>query len=295
MVEVRQLGVIAAAHVVDYARLMGDDEFATLTALQAHREAIDPVFAGEGGRIVKTGGGCMLLEFPSAFDAMRAALAAQRLMAERNAELAPEQRLLFRIGIHAGDIVVNGHGLSGDGVDTAIRLQAIAEPGGICLSEPVRERIHRNIDALFGERHNKRLEDRDAPVRAYNLPPDGLPMKPVAPPLPVTSPRAGSGVAIRQPSAVVEPDSVVRRPEPAASRAALSSAVRMPARAPHADLPWLWSFSLTIAALALVAAIVLAMIGVERSLVVLATSWVLLIAGATQIVSVVAARRRRSS
>jgi len=169
----RRLSVIVCADVVGYSRLMGADEEGTLTALKAHREAIDPLFAEEGGRLVKTTGDGLLLEFPSAFHAVRAALAAQRLMGERNVEIPADRRLVFRMGIHLGDVIVDADDIFGDGVNIAARLQEISDPGGICLSQAVHATIHKNIDALFRDGGQKVLKNIAAPVHVYNLSLDG--------------------------------------------------------------------------------------------------------------------------
>jgi class 3 adenylate cyclase/TolB-like protein len=179
--------VIVCADVVGYSRLMGIDELGTLTALKAHREAIDPLFLEDGGRIVKTTGDGLLLEFPSAFHAVRASLGVQRVMAERNADVPAEKRLVFRMGVHLGDVIVDGDDIFGDGVNIAARLQEIAEPGGVCLSQPVHAMIHKNIDALFRDGGNKALKNIAAPVHVYNLALDG---SETAVPKPVT-PTAG--------------------------------------------------------------------------------------------------------
>jgi class 3 adenylate cyclase len=165
----RRLSVIVCADVVGYSRLMGADELGTLTALKAHREAIDPLFADEGGRLVKTTGDGLLLEFPSAFHAVRASLAVQRLMAERNTEVPADKRLVFRMGIHLGDVIVDNDDIFGDGVNIAARLQEIADPGGICLSQSVHETIHKNIDALFRDGGQQVLKNIAAPVHVYKL------------------------------------------------------------------------------------------------------------------------------
>jgi class 3 adenylate cyclase/TolB-like protein len=185
----RRLSVIVCADIVGYSRLMGTDELGTLTALKAHREAIDPLFAAEGGRIVKTTGDGLLLEFPSAFHAVRAALDVQRLMAERNVDVPEDKRLIFRMGIHLGDVIVdNDEDIFGDGVNIAARLQEIADPGGICLSQSVHATIHKNIDALFRDGGNKVLKNIAAPVHVYNLALDGSTL-----PVPVpAAPASGS-------------------------------------------------------------------------------------------------------
>src|SRR6201986_3410344 len=112
----RRLSAIVCADVVGYSRLMGTDEVGTLTALKAHREAIDPLFAEEGGRLVKTTGDGLLLQFPSAFHAVRASLNVQRLMAERNVVVPENKRLVFRMGVHLGDVIVDDGDIFGDGV-----------------------------------------------------------------------------------------------------------------------------------------------------------------------------------
>lgn len=184
----RRLSVIVCADVVGYSRLMGADELGTLTALKAHREAIDPLFAEEGGRLVKTTGDGLLLEFPSAFHAVRASLSVQRLMAELNVPVPADKRLVFRMGIHLGDVIVDNDDIFGDGVNIAARLQEIAEPGGICLSQAVHATIHKNIDALFRDGGQKLLKNIAAPVHVYNLALDGstvvpVPATPMSPPL----------------------------------------------------------------------------------------------------------------
>ena len=152
---------------------MGADEEGTLTALKAHREAIDPLFADEGGRLVKTTGDGLLLEFPSAFHAVRAGLSVQRLMSERNSDIPEGKRLVFRMGVHLGDVIVDGDDIFGDGVNIAARLETLAEPGGMCISQAVHATIHKNIDALFRDGGQKVLKNIAAPVHVYNLTIDG--------------------------------------------------------------------------------------------------------------------------
>jgi class 3 adenylate cyclase len=113
---------------------MGDDEAGTAKALRGHVEALRPIIAGHGGRIVDTAGDGLLLEFPSIVAAIECAVAAQKLMAERNADVPQDRRMLYRIGINLGDVIVEGEHILGDGVNVAARLESIASPGGICLS-----------------------------------------------------------------------------------------------------------------------------------------------------------------
>ena len=146
----RRLAAIVSADVVGYSLLMGRDDSATLAGLKAHRrELIDPKIAEYGGRIVKTTGDGLLLEFPSVVDAVRCAVDVQRGMAERNAGVPPEQRIDFRIGINVGDIIIDGDDIFGDGVNVAARLQTLAEPGGICVSRVVRDQVLDKLSFAF--------------------------------------------------------------------------------------------------------------------------------------------------
>src|SRR5437667_5573330 len=126
----RRLAAVLAADVAGYSRLMGADEAGTARALREHRAAADPLVAEHGGRIVKTTGDGVLIEFGSVVGAVECALALQRLAAERNAEIAGDRRMEWRIGIHLGDVLVKGDDILGDGVNIAARLEGIAEPGG---------------------------------------------------------------------------------------------------------------------------------------------------------------------
>ena len=146
----RRLAAIASADVVGYARLMGVDEVGTLAALRAHRaELIDPLIAEHGGRIVKTMGDGLLLEFPSVVAAVQCVISIQKGMLERNADVADYDAIRFRIGVHLGDVIVEGDDIFGDGVNVAARLEALADHGGICLSGPAFHTIHGKIDAAF--------------------------------------------------------------------------------------------------------------------------------------------------
>ena len=134
----RRLAAILAADVVGYSRLMEIDEVGTLAALKAHREAlIDPKIAEFSGHIVKLMGDGLLAEFASVVEAVACAVAIQRTMAERNAEVLEAEHIVFRIGINLGDVIAENEDIFGDGVNIAARLEALAEPGGICLSGTV--------------------------------------------------------------------------------------------------------------------------------------------------------------
>src|SRR5205807_1880047 len=136
----RRLTAILAADVAGYSRLMGADEEGTLAQLKAHRQAlVDPKITEHRGRIVKTTGDGILVEFASVVDAVRCAVEVQRGMVERNNAVPPEKRIDFRIGINVGDIIIDGGDIFGDGVNVAARLEGLAEPGGICVSGRVQE------------------------------------------------------------------------------------------------------------------------------------------------------------
>jgi len=135
----RRLAAILAADIAGYSRLVGADEEGTLRQLKMHRrELVDPKITEHRGRIVKTTGDGMLVEFVSVVDAVRCAVDIQRRMLERNAEVAPDKRIQFRVGINVGDIISDENDIYGDGVNVAARLEGLAEPGGICVSRIVR-------------------------------------------------------------------------------------------------------------------------------------------------------------
>jgi len=149
---------------------MGRDDSDTLARLKAHRrELIDPKIAEYDGRIVKTTGDGLLLEFPSVVDAVRCAVDIQRGMAERNAPVPPDQRIDFRIGINVGDIIIDGGDIFGDGVNVAARLQALAEPGGICASKVVRDQVLDKLSFTFADLGPHQVKNIARPVEAYRV------------------------------------------------------------------------------------------------------------------------------
>src|SRR5580693_6747719 len=153
MAATRRLSAILAADVAGYSRLMGADEEGTLARFNAHRrELIDPKISEHRGRIVKTTGDGALVEFASVVDAVRCAVEVQRGMAEREPDLSEEQRIRFRIGINLGDIIVERGDIFGDGVNVAARLEALAEPGGICISRFVRNQIRDKLPYEFEDK-----------------------------------------------------------------------------------------------------------------------------------------------
>src|SRR6266480_4913610 len=146
----RRLAAILAADVAAYSRLMGADEEGTLQRLKAHRrELVEPKISEHRGRIVKTTGDGMLVEFPSVVDAVRCAVEVQRAMVDRNAEVPEDKRITFRIGINLDDVIIDGDDIYGDGVNIAARLEALAEPGGICISRVVRDQIRDKLPCPF--------------------------------------------------------------------------------------------------------------------------------------------------
>jgi TolB-like protein/class 3 adenylate cyclase/Flp pilus assembly protein TadD len=163
----RKLAAILAADVAGYSRLMGLDEAGTARILREHRVVLDALVAKHGGRIVKTTGDGILLEFPSVVDAVECAVAMQTVMAERNDGVPEDRRMLFRIGINLGDILIQGDDILGDGVNIAARLESIAEPGGICISSSAYEQVHGKVAVEFADRGEQNLKNIARPVRAY--------------------------------------------------------------------------------------------------------------------------------
>jgi adenylate cyclase len=168
----RHLAAIAAADVVGYSRLMGADETGTLAALKAHRMAlIDPLIAAHKGHIVKTTGDGLLLSFPSIVEAVSCAVAMQSGMARRNKDIPADVRIEFRIGINIGDVIVEKGDVFGDGVNIAARLEQIAPPGGICLSEDAYRQVRGKLDIPIAEVGEQKLKNISNPVRVYRIEP----------------------------------------------------------------------------------------------------------------------------
>jgi adenylate cyclase len=171
MTATRRLAAILAADVVGYSRLMGQDEAGTARALREHRVAADPLVAEHGGRIVKTTGDGVLIEFASVVGAVECALALQRLAVERNADLSRERRMEWRIGVHLGDVLIEGDDILGDGVNIAARLEGIAEPGGVCISEDTYRQVHGKVEAEFVDIGEHSLKNIARPLRVYSVRP----------------------------------------------------------------------------------------------------------------------------
>jgi adenylate cyclase len=166
----RRMAAILAADVVGYSRLMGRDEEGTLAALKALRAGlIDPSIAEHRGRIVKTTGDGLLVEFASVVDAVRCAIAVQRAIGERNAAIPEARRIALRIGINLGDIIIDEGDIFGDGVNVAARLEALAEPGGICVNRAVRDQIRDRLAVTFDDIGEQSLKNIARPVRVYRV------------------------------------------------------------------------------------------------------------------------------
>ncbi len=176
----RRLTTILAADVAEYSRLMRADEDGTLAALTACRAAIDALIAEHRGRIANTAGDSVLAEFPSVAEALSCALAVQRAIAKQNENQPVDRQMLFRIGVHLGDVMIRNGDLLGDAVNVAARLQALAEPGGICASATVREHVGTRVPA-FIDAGAQRVKNIDEPVHVFRVAAN-LPTERVEPP-----------------------------------------------------------------------------------------------------------------
>src|ERR1700756_1832936 len=172
MPSVRRLTAILAADVAGYSRLMGTDEEGTHERLKAHlSELVNPKLEQHRGRIVKNTGDGFLAEFQSVVDAVRCAVEMQRGMAERNARSPPDQRSEFRIGINLGDVIAEAEDIFGDGVNVAARLEALAEPGGICVNRVVRDQVRDRLGYAFEDAGEQRVKNIARPLRVYHVRP----------------------------------------------------------------------------------------------------------------------------
>jgi adenylate cyclase len=211
----RRLAAILAADVSGYSRLMGADEEGTLARLKALRaELIDPAIAGHNGRIVKTTGDGLLVEFASVVDAMRCAIQWQGAMGER-----AETGIQFRIGVNLGDIIIDGDDIHGDGVNIAARLEAMADPGGICISHAVLTQTRGKLDFPVEDLGDQALKNIAQPIHVFRV---GAPATRAQSPHPNPPPRAGEGVDRAHPLRNPPPQAgegrvgAVPMPEPAA-------------------------------------------------------------------------------
>ncbi len=166
----RRLAAILAADVSGYSRLMGADEEGTLAQLKSHRHAlVDGKVAEHRGRIVKTTGDGMLVEFASVVDAVRCAVEIQREMSERNRDVPQEKRIEFRVGINVGDVIIDGNDIYGDGVNVAARLEGLSDPGGVCVSARVQDDVRGKLEVGFEDLGEQQLRNIDRLVRVYRV------------------------------------------------------------------------------------------------------------------------------
>src|SRR5438477_118566 len=170
----RRLTAILAADVVGYSRMMGANEAGTLEALKAVRvDFVDGSITQYQGRVVNLTGDGMLVEFPSVVNAVGCAAEIQRGMRDRNVDLPPDRRIEFRIGVNLGDVIVEGDDIYGDGVNVAVRLESIAEPGGISVSHSVRDQVGNRLDLTFEDKGEQNLKNIEKPIRVYTVSLDG--------------------------------------------------------------------------------------------------------------------------
>ena len=204
----RRLAAVLAADVAGYSRLMGIDEAGTARRLREHFAALQPLVTGHGGRIVKTVGDGLLVEFPSAVAAVECALALQRLMARRNGRAAADQRMDLRIGVHLAEVLVAGDDILGDGVNIAARLEALARPGGICLSASAWDQVKGRLAVAAAELGPQLLKNIAEPVRVLAIeaaPPPNTTRAASAPASPSRPAPASTPPLPDQPSIVVLP------------------------------------------------------------------------------------------
>ena len=184
MSQTRRLAAILAADVAGYSRLMGADEEGTLERLKAlRRELVDPKIAEHHGRIVKTTGDGLLVEFASVVDAVRCAVAVQQAMPERNTGVGADSRIELRIGINLGDVIVEGDDLYGDGVNIAARIEALADPSGVLVSNTVHDQVRDRLPFVFEDLGKQQVKNIARPVRVYRVCDLGAPKHPSAPAL----------------------------------------------------------------------------------------------------------------
>src|ERR1700731_2125575 len=165
----RKLAAILHADVVGFSRLMGKDEAGTHRALGELRRAVDPLIEAHGGRIVGTAGDSLLADFLSVVDALNCAVEMQRAARAINDPLAPDRRLELRIGVNLGDVIIDGDNIFGDGVNIAARLEALAQPGTVCISHTVYEQVRNKLDLDYRPLGSHRVKNIAEPVRAYSV------------------------------------------------------------------------------------------------------------------------------
>jgi adenylate cyclase len=192
----RKLTTILCADVCGYTRLMEQDEAGTLATLQVYRAAIDGLIGRHRGRIVSTAGDSLLAEFPSVVEAVQCAIEIQQELGGRNRSLPDARRMLFRIGINLGDVMLHGGDLFGEGVNVAARLEALAEPGGICISRTVYDQVRGKLSVGFDDLGDQPVKNISEPVQAFRVRLDGAKdSRPASPPRPPGAAPAASDQA----------------------------------------------------------------------------------------------------
>ena len=169
MVETRKLAAIMAVDVVGYSRLMGEDEAGTAKAVREHRQAAAPIVEGLGGRVVKTMGDGLLLEFPSVVAAVECAVTIQNMMVGRNIDTPEARRIVYRIGVHLGDVLIDGDDILGEGVNIAARLESICEPGGVSISRAVYDQISGKLALGFRSLGLQKLRNIGKAVEVFAI------------------------------------------------------------------------------------------------------------------------------
>jgi adenylate cyclase len=165
----RRLAAILSADAVGYSRHMAEDEDATVRRITAYREQMAVLVRQHRGRVVDAKGDNLLAEFPSVTDATACAVQIQRVLRVRNADLPSDRKLEFRLGVHLGEVVVEGDSIYGDGINIAARLEGLAEPGGICISEAVRDQVKTKLDLDYDDLGEQSLKNIAKPVRLYRV------------------------------------------------------------------------------------------------------------------------------
>ena len=202
----RRLAAILAADMVGYSRLMEADETGTLARLKTHRlELIDPAIAKNKGRLIKTAGDGMLVEFSSVADAVACAVEIQRRMAGRNSDAAPGREIRFRIGINLGDVISEDDDIFGDGVNVAARLQELAEPGGICVSGAIRDQAGDRLGVAFEDLGEQSVKNLTRPIRVFRICLDEHGTAALAAPAKAARPKTPVGAVTDKPSIAVLP------------------------------------------------------------------------------------------
>jgi class 3 adenylate cyclase len=186
MSQTRRLAAILAADVAAYSGLMGADEEGTHERLRAHLgELVNPKITEHRGRVVKNTGDGFLAEFPSVVDAVRCAVEVQRGMVDREPEVPEERRIRFRVGINLGDVIIDADDIYGDGVNVAARLEALADPGGVCISRVVRDQIRDKLPYSFDDLGEQAVKNIARPVRVFALHPETIAELPISDPVPI--------------------------------------------------------------------------------------------------------------